>query len=241
MVLDFKDFCAQLENNEISLCSDSELLVYSRSDLDKKESLVELIGYPDNMMVDWDKHLGKLLQVPCCWILHDKDGCDPHIHIIIQWANNVKLSYYVKYCNQMLKKEGINPLTGKEYCPFKLIKPVKFPVQAYDYLIHDTDDAKAEGKYLYSRLERHCENGFDIHFVAQQDIQQKIMISEEISDYIDRYNIMDIKQVYKWLKTKGENYHDYYIVFQAHSGYFDRLCGGNWKEFERKKRKDGNS
>ena len=57
MTLDFKDFCAQLDSKQIAMCSDNELLVYSRSDLQKKEDLVELIGYPDNMLPDWDRYV----------------------------------------------------------------------------------------------------------------------------------------------------------------------------------------
>lgn len=235
MVMDFKDFCDMLDNGQIAMCSDSELLRYSRSDLQQKEDLVELIGYPDNLLDNWENLIGPLLQVPCCWILHDKDNCDPHIHLIIKWGNNVSMSYFIKYCNQMLKKEGINPNTGKEFCPFKLIQPVKFPEDAYNYLIHDTDKARSEGKYQYSKLERHVENGFDIHFVKQLDTKKKFLISKEISDHIKKYQCQDIMQFYDWICCQGE---DFYLVYQSHSGFFDRLCSGNWKAAERKKKKD---
>lgn len=228
MVLDFKDFCSQLDENEILLCDDKELLKYSRTDLQQKENLVELIGYPDNMMDEWDKYIGSLVSVPCVWILHDKDNCDSHIHIIVSWSNNVQMSYYLKYLNQVLRKEGINPKTGKLYCPFKLIQPVKYPERSYNYLIHDTEDSR--DKYQYSPLERHHENGFDIHFVKQLDTKKKYLISRDIAKHIRDYKVMDLIKLMDWIDTQNE---DYFLVYQAQSGFFDRLCAGNWKEFLR--------
>lgn len=99
-------------------------------------------------------------------------------------------------------------------------------------MIHDTEQARSEGKYLYSKLCRHCENGFDIHFVKQLDNSKKYKISKEISDYIVNYQVLDLISVYKWISSKPE---DYYLYLESHSGYFDRLCAGNWKKSERKR------
>lgn len=235
--MDFREFCSQLDNNQIAMVDQDELLVYSRADLQSKEDLVEVILYPDNMISGWERFIDKMIEVPCCWILHNQDPCDPHIHIIIQWANNVQLSYYLKYLNQKLAREGINPVTGFKYCPAKLIKAVKYPEHAYEYLIHNTDKAKSEGKYQYSPLERHCCNGFDIHFVKQLDKSKKYRISKEISDHIMNYKIMDIGQLYKWIVGKTE---DYYLYYESHSGYFERLCASNWKEYQRQLDKKNN-
>lgn len=230
--MDFKEFCDQLDSGEIAMCSDTELIRYSRSDLKSKENLVEIIAYPDNMVDGWEKYIGSLLQVPCVWVLHDRDDCDPHIHIIIQWSNNVQLSYFLKYFNQLLAKSGINPKTGKQYCPAKLIQPVKYPERAYEYLIHNTEDSK--DKYQYSPLARHCENGFDIHFAKQLDNKKKYLISKAISDHIIKYEVKDLVSMYAWIESQSE---DYYLCYMSHSGFFDRLCAGNWKKLEREKEK----
>jgi len=229
----FDDFINTFNPSELLDLDDSERVLYSRVDLKQKENIVELIAYPSSMIDGWESKIESLLQVPFCWVLHDKDNCEPHLHIIIQWNNNVQMSYFLKFFNQFLSKEGFYE-PGKPYVASKLIKPVKNPEEAYNYLIHDTPKARSEGKYQYSQLDRHCCNGFDIHFIKQLDTQKKYIISSEISDYIVNYKILDLIKVTQFCQKKGI---DYYQYLESHSGFFDRLCAGNWKELEREKKK----
>lgn len=230
--MDFEEFMEQFDKCELGLSKD-ELLLYSRQDLSKKENIAELVFYPDNMIDDWQKNFESLIQVPAVWVLHDKDNCeDLHGHCIIQWNNNVQLKYFLSYFNQLFSKSGINPITQKPFRASALIKMVKNPDTAYKYLYHDQSLTCCKDKAIYSRLDLHHCNGFDIHFIVQIDKDKKRIISREFLSYIESHNILDMISLSRWTKLKDNDYYDF---FESHSGYLDRLCAGNWKKSERKK------
>lgn len=226
--MEFQDFLNQFDQDDLLDLDDSELELYRRQDLQSKSSLVECICYPDRMIEEWYYKIGKLLQVPFVYIVHDRDNCKTHIHLMISWNNNVQMKYFVKFVNQFLSADQNDPCCV-------LIMDIKNPEGAYNYLTHDTAEARSKNKYQYSKLDLiHC-NGFDIHFVSQLDNQKKYLISKDISDYIQKFNLMDISKVLEYCNNKGQ---DYYLYLERHSGFFDRLCGANWKQWERKKEKE---
>lgn len=232
--MEFQEFLDSFETSDLLDLKDDELVLYSRQDLQGKSSLVELIAYPDRMIDDWETVCSTVLQVPFCFIVHDHDQCKTHVHFMISWNNNVQLKYFLKFFNQMLARSGIDPVTGKPFVAAVLIQDVKKPADAYQYLTHDTPKARSDGKFQYSKLDLHNCNGFDIHFVSQMDYKKKYLISKDISEYIIKYNVMDITDVLSFCNRKGE---DYYLYLESHSGFFDRLCGGVWKKSERKSKK----
>ena len=226
--MEFQTFLDQFDRCDLLDLDDSELALYSRQDLQGKSNLIECICYPDRMIDGWELKVEKLLQVPFAYIVHDKDNCKVHCHFMISWNNNVQLKYFVKYINQFLSSDQNDPCCV-------LIQDIKNPEGAFNYLTHDTAECRSKNKYQYSKLALHCCNGFDIHFIRQLDNQKKYLISKEISDHIKNYNLMDIMAVMDFCNSKGQ---DYYLYLEGHSGFFDRLCGANWKKEERKKKDD---
>lgn len=92
-------------------------------------TLVTYLDNVENIIVD---NLDKIKKY--AYAYHDKDdGKKPHTHIILAFSTDQTLLKYVKLFNTTevtkLDKKGLKPM--------------------YDYLIHDTDKCRLEGKYQY--------------------------------------------------------------------------------------------
>ena len=82
------------------------------------------------------------------WILHDKcpkeDGSGevkkPHFHYLVQLTRNQRGSWFKQF--------------NSEDMGIVFFQPVKCAESAYKYLIHDTDKARKEKKFLYDESER---------------------------------------------------------------------------------------
>lgn len=234
--MDIQEFINSLPEGFIGILSESEIRRYSRTDLKQKTRLAELIFYPENMIDQWEKYIADVLTYPFCYIIHDKDNCKVHGHMMLVMSNNVQISFYVKTFNQYLRKEGVNPLTNKEYEPCFLIQPVGNVLGAYNYLIHDTEQARRENKHLYSPLERHIFNGFDIHFLVQDDCVERRAVRKEIYQAIKRHKFQDVIALSDWIDNHNDDI--YYEVFCSNINFFNVMCGGNWKETERQDKKE---
>lgn len=199
----------------------------------EKYRYAECILYNENMIEDWKDKIDYLIQMPFAYCVHDKDLGDDedethgkvHVHIILVHSNTVALSFFVKWCNLRLSK------VGSKCC--STAKPVINPKQAWNYLIHDTEKARQEGKFQYPQSARVCGNDFDIHHFIQIDECTKITIIQKITDYIIEHNIMDLTSMVEWVQRQGTVY---FSIFVSRSSYFDRICGGNWKKWERSKK-----
>lgn len=200
----------------------------------EKYRYAECILYPENMREDWKDKIDFLIQMPFAYCVHDQDLGDDedethgkvHVHLILVHNNTVALTFFVKWCNLRLSAEG------KKCC--STAKPIIYPKQAWNYLIHDTDKAREQGKFQYPQSSRVCGNDFDIHHFIQLDENTKLAIVEKITDHILDYNIMDLTSLVPWIRSQGI---EFFSVFVSRSSYFDRICGGNFKKWERSKSK----
>lgn len=211
----------------------------------EKYRYAEVIFYPNNMVDNWKSIIDDVLQVPFIYAIHDRDQesdgspVDEHGHCIMVWNNTVSLDHFVKWFNQLSdpNKTFVNKVTG-EVLPVKACstaQPVVNWDRAYEYLIHNTEKAKEEGKFQYPESARISGNNFDIHHYRQIDEALKLDILIEISNYIDDHNIMDfITLKRQFLDPQGR---EYIRVAVSRSGYLDRLMAGNWKKWEREKEK----
>jgi len=212
----------------------------------EKYRCAEVILYPCNMVVGWKSKIEELIQYPFVACLHDRDNCEPHIHLILCRGNGpATLKWFINWCNRTLS----NP--DKTYIDYdsdgnKVVKPccccsTASPIvsnfqRAYDYLYHGglvADKCCKEGKFAYSQTDLFFGNNFDIHHYIQVDTYDKMIIAQKICEHIKLYNLMDDIAVYDFCVSQGD---DYFAVYCSKSAMFSRLCGGNWKKWERSRK-----
>lgn len=181
------------------------------------------VGYIENMPEDWEDQLPGLIQLPFAYCIHDKDNKSdgtpdkPHVHLMVKWPNNTT----GKAAWELF--QGL-ALDGFIAFPKDRMQPVRNPELCYDYLIHDTDDAKKKGKYQYSSECRKEGNNFDIHFYRQIGDQEKREMRSELSLLIIDKHFNNYARFYEFVAA---NYDIAYLdVIAGNSGHFARMLRG---------------
>lgn len=146
--------------------------------------------YPENMISNWQDDIESLVQLPFAYCIHDQDlksdgDCaKTHVHLILAWPNTTTQKQ-AEWVFQKLQ----DPDMGS--CLHKVEQIINMQ-RMYDYLIHDTDDARRKGKYQYSKDLRIEGNGFDIHFLAQTSASEKAEALRELRQIIKDEKIFNV-------------------------------------------------
>lgn len=178
------------------------------------------VGYPENMVQNWQDEIGDIIQLPFAYCIHDKDldkakdSRKIHVHIIIVFPNTTTY----KFALSVFKKLGVNA--------FNTCEPVINIRSKYEYLIHDTETCKKQGKYLYDKKERIVGNNFDIGSYEQISLSQKKAMRTELSRCIIDNDICNYTDFYQYVIS---NFNDEYEdIVATYSGHFERLTKGNY-------------
>ena len=180
--------------------------------------------YPENMIPDWESKLGDIVQLPFCYCVHDKDICSEleqrktHIHLILVWNNNT--TYRAAF-------NVFNKLSAPDKRCLNKIEPCISIRNSYDYLIHNTDSCRKMNKYRYDESERISGNLFDIGGYEQVSMLEKTLVCKYIAMIIKDNNIINFIDLFDYINTHFEE-PVYFEVLKTYSGFFDRLCKGNF-------------
>lgn len=184
----------------------------------------EGILYQENMIENWKDEICRKIQRPFVYCEHSKDKMvkegerKNHLHLIIAWDAPTTKSWALYVMNTLSKQ-------GETCCP--VIEPCRDIRNCYDYLIHDTEDARKKGKYQYLPEDRVEGNGFDIGCYEQISSTDKIVMSIEIQNFIYEHDITDYFElcvlVAELLGVK------YYQIIKETSGHFGKLVNGYWQ------------
>lgn len=180
--------------------------------------------YPENMIDDWQNKIGDIIQLPFAYCVHNKDICSEleqrkeHLHLIVVWNNNTTYKSAFNLFNK-LSKDGFRCLNK--------IEPVVSIRHAYDYLIHNTDSCRKQKKYRYDEKERISGNLFDIGAYEQVSMLEKTLVCKEISIIIKEHKFINFLDVFDYVISHFEE-PVYFEVLKTYSGFFDRLCKGNF-------------
>lgn len=178
--------------------------------------------YNENMRPDWEDKISELVQVPFAYCKHDKDTDTKsehrtdHTHIILAFPNTTTYNHALNVFSE-LNAEG-----KKSVNTCKQIISIR---QAYDYLIHDTQDCKKKKKFLYPVNERITGNNFDIGAFEQLCKTDKLKIQKELAQSIIDNGFTDFAQFYMYVLSNYED-SNYYDVIVSYSGFFERLTKG---------------
>lgn len=186
------------------------------------------IMYPENMVDNWEKRISDIIQMPYAYCIHDKDLANEereeerkkHVHIIIAWNNtttkNNALSVFKK-----LNAEGKQAIAfGGD------IEKCDNVQWAWNYLLHDSDDARKKKKYQYPKEKRIIGNNFDIGCYVQLNTHDKITMTKELCQIIIDNAVINYVDFYMIVLN---NYDDsYFEILTSNTTIFRELIKGNY-------------
>lgn len=180
------------------------------------------VCYPENMVDDWQSLIADILQYPFSYCIHrgdldtKKERRKDHVHIILAFNNTTTYNhaYNVFSLLSALDRSCLNK-----------IEAVINIRHVYDYLIHDTEQAKKDKKHLYSPHERINGNNFDIGAFEQISITEKNQIIKDLAYLIRDNEIHNFADFYFWVL---DNYQDteHFECLKTYSGMYERICRG---------------
>jgi hypothetical protein len=182
--------------------------------------------YPENMVPDWESRIGDIVQVPYAYASHtlDKDSKSEHrkdhVHLILVFGNTTTYKHAMEVFN-LLSAPGKKALNTCEAC-------VNIR-HCYDYLIHDTETCRKEGKHQYDPDHRVTGNNFDIGAYEALSQAEKAEMSQEIVTLIIGKKITNLADCYIIVMDQFGG--DYFQVFQANNAFYERLCRGNYHKY----------
>lgn len=179
--------------------------------------------YPENMRPDWEAVIGDLLQLPFAYCIHSEDhninGEDRkrHVHVMLAWPGPTTKNSALATFNR-LSAPGRRAINTCE--------PIISMRHQYDYLIHDTDAARAAGKYVYPASARIEGNNFDIGCYEQLSETEKDEIYSIIEDFIHDNSVVKLGDVRLFCSSQGSTY---LRILRGNSAYFQRLCDSEFQ------------
>ena len=193
------------------------------------------ICYPENMREDWKECIGDILEYPYAYCIHDKDHLGTykpkrkkdyerqrklHVHIFIAFTNTTTKKHVENVFDRLSKE-------GRKCCPGA--EAVINPLNKYNYLIHDTETAKKQGKYLYSKEERIEGNNFDIGAYIQISTKELKDMKRELGNLIRDLGIRNFMDFYNEVERNFDD--KYFEVMSSCSSFFDKLIKGNYHKY----------
>ena len=176
------------------------------------------ILWVDSMVPDWRERLDLVLQIPYAYCIHSNDITPhgelkkPHVHIMVSYGNTTTENNILSMFNDL-------SLPGAQCCNrvFK-VRGVKY---MFDYLIHDTAQARKDGKYQYPVSSRVTGLGWDTEAFNQLQQLDKYKVLMELHDDIRAANITTFISLYEYIMATYDL--SYFEIFLTYSAHFDRL------------------
>ena len=185
------------------------------------------VMYPESMIPNWKDEIDDIIQRPFAYCIHDKDLCKDgvtlrkeHVHIMIAFNNSTTTKHALEVYN-LLSQKGKNI----KYCEMVINVRNKF-----EYLIHNTEKAKKDGKYLYDESERILGNSFDIGAYEQLSLSDKRNIRKSIAAIINKFHFLSFSELDEYVREHLSD--EYYDEFTSHQGYFANLVRGHYNSLK---------
>lgn len=170
--------------------------------------------YPDSIPENWVEQLESLGVSMAISPLHDMDEKTdekkwtsddivrngkhykkPHYHVIYIARNPVTME---SVRNKIKRKLG-----NKSVAHLEIIDFIK---GAYEYLTHESKDAKAKNKHIYDKKGVLHINDFDIDRYITLDESEKKELRNQLFDLINHCGIVNMKELMAFLDWRGEEY-----------------------------------
>lgn len=184
--------------------------------------------YPENMLPDWEDRIGDIVQVPYVYCIHDKDkdkesgDRKEHVHIILTFSNTTTYKHALSVFN-LLSAEGKRAINTCEN-----IINIR---HMYDYLIHDTETCRKQGKYLYNTDDRIMGNNFDIGAYEQLSAAEKNDMCKELCNCVINQSFTNFADFYIYVLSNYED-SNYFDILKTYSGLLERLTRANYQKWQ---------
>lgn len=192
------------------------------------------VGYPENMVENWEEVIGEVLQVPFAYCVHDKDKTatdkedrKAHVHIMVAFPNTTT------YKNALSIFDKLSDDGKQAFNTCEKVNNVRF---MYNYLIHDTEDCRKKHKHQYSPLERITGNNFDIGAFEQISLADKHAMVRELSAEIIRIGFQNYLDFYAYVLGNFDVAYSDLLI--SYSGHFERLTKGNYQKWLKAKEEE---
>lgn len=185
--------------------------------------------YPENMLDDWEQEIGDIVQVPYAYCIHnaDLDGKEDerktHVHLILVFTNTTTYNHAMQ----------VYSLLSKPNCQAINTCQAIVNIRAkYDYLIHDTDTARKQGKEPYDPSCRITGNNFDIGAYEQLGVAEKSEMTKFLIDKIVELGFCNMIDFYMYCQENilPEN-SAYFEIIETRSATLERFLKGNYQKF----------
>lgn len=196
--------------------------------------------YPDSLPENWLELLEDLGVPMAVSPLHDRDVSEierdtgdivykkAHWHVIYIANNNVTANSVRKKLKRKLGDKAVS-----------LVKICDNVVNYYQYLTHESKDAKAKNKTIYSQNDIVHLNNFDIERYTMRSKEEKDDIFNKIVQLIMDYQLVNIVMLHKFIlkyPELGVTEHQVLEIGRSYSGllrlYFDGAYQSRTGEYE---------
>lgn len=185
--------------------------------------------YPESIPENWVEQLESLGVSMAVSPLHDKDKNPdgtfkkPHYHVIYIARNPVTI--------ESIRKKIKRKLGNSSVAHIEIIDHIK---GSYEYLTHESKDAKAKNKHVYDKKDILHINDFDIDRYVTLDESQKKELRNQLFDLINRCGIVNLKELDAFLDWRGQEYgitsrRDVIDVITSNGNLFRMLFDANYQ------------
>lgn len=213
-------------NQTINSITEPEVIVNPKS----KSRYWTCVLYPENMVQDWETKIGDLLQgLPYAYCLHTLDldtkseHRKDHIHLILAFSNTTTY-------NHAMEVFGALNAPGRK--SFNTCQQVFSIRGAYDYLIHNTETCKKQGKELYPKESRICGNNFDIGAFEQLSVSEKRAILKDLAQVIIEKKFTNFVDFYMFVMIEFADDENYIDELISHTSFLKELTKGNYQKWQ---------
>lgn len=182
--------------------------------------------YPENMRDNWQMQIGDILQYPYAYCIHTRDRDSKsehrkdHLHLVVCFPNTTTYNNAFGTM-QKLSAEGKQAINKCER-----VGNIR---HIYDYLIHDTEDCKKQGKEPYSPSERIEGNGFDIGLYEQISAADKKAMTFELYAAIKNDGYTNLMDFLECAELMGDSYLEIAVEKTA---TFERMTRANFQKWQ---------
>lgn len=184
--------------------------------------------YPENMIEGWEDEIAQKIQLPYAYCIHDQDLDKAgdlrkkHVHLLVVFPNTTTYKNALSVFKEL----------GEKAC--NTCEKVISVRNAYDYLIHDTDDCRRRKKHQYGPDERITGNNFDIGSYEQISAADKQRMLKELIIYcVKRPHIMDIPTFYTEFFTDYAGRDEYFNIVITYNSIIRSVVAGNYLKYKR--------